>query len=265
MIEISIIVCSNRKTSLIEFISCAHALCHHPERVELIIAIDRDDEEMVSLYESGDLDNLFNFKTNFLLFDNPEGYYGTGPIYNCCVLAASPSSYFVQLCSDRLRFEYQHWDDKYLDCKHYFEDDIFIIRTSSLRCKKYDKEDRYELLISPDNFRVYTKKMYGLLEGIGDYWSSDTWHEPTLHLLGEEYGHYRQLVCDVNIFSHDTSYPCNEKSYDEGIKIETKIKAFTQDKYYVHTFHRVAQKIAREIESLEPTRPLSTLGWLKEH
>jgi len=246
--DISLIMASKRVQSLKHFLKSSSDLCHDPSRVEIIIGIDRGNQEMVDLYDSWKGHTYpYPFKISFVILDNPKGYFGLGYVYDGCFMSTHPSSYFVQICNDKLRFTCKYWDDKYMSYKGSFDDDIFVVRTSSKR------EWVRGSLYTPDNFRLYTKKMYNLLEGHGDYWSADSWHEPTLNYLGSPpHSHDRQVVCDVGIFDAATEIasPLSGRAAGDPGKIEEGLGRIGDPKYHEYTYKRIAKKLSDYIEEV---------------
>jgi hypothetical protein len=243
-VDISIIMASNKPSKLKEFLDSAHATCSVPQNVEFVIGVNREDVEMLEFCEG--IDETYDFHFTIIPLDNPEGYFGLGYAYDTCFIASNESSYFIQILNDKLRFVCHEWDLKYLSYKKHFEDDVFVVRTSQNRGKSYQSQT-LEALNSPENYRIYTRKMYNLLEGHGDYWSADTWHEPTLILLGEMEEN-RQVVCDRDIFDR-ISEVVSSKSPENKERTDSKIKTLLDTKYYDLTFKRIAEKILAYINN----------------
>ena len=243
--DISILIASNKPENLKAFLHSADSTCADPERVEFVIGIDRDDDEMLNFCNT--LSSKHKFLFTIIPLDNPSGdFTGLGYVYDSCFLASSLDSYFVQICNDKLRFVCQDWDRKYLSYAKTFPDDIFVVRTSKNRYHRHASSS-INCLNTPDNYRIYTRKMYSLLEGHGDYWSADTWHEPTLSILGE-LGEDRQIICDVDIFEVN-SETVSAKTSEQASKISCAINRLLSSKYYDLTFRRIANKVLDHINS----------------
>tara|TARA_R100001377_G_scaffold83761_1_gene65878 strand:- start:918 stop:1679 length:762 start_codon:yes stop_codon:yes gene_type:complete len=242
--DISILIASNKSESLKAFLDSADSTCADPDKVEFVIGIDRDDEEMLNFCST--LSSNYKFLFTVIPLDNPDGYFGLAYVYDTCFIASSESSYFVQVLNDKLKLICQDWDKKYLSYAKAFSDDIFVVRTSKNRHRKHPSSS-IDCLNRPDNYRIYTRKMYSLLEGHGDYWSADTWHEPMLSILGE-LGEDRQIICDVDIFEVN-SETVSVKTSEQANKIGCAINRLLSSKYYDLTFKRIAEKILLHINN----------------
>ena len=249
---ISLILSSVRALPLQEFIKSACDNCRDPSRVEIIIVIDRDNEEMLNVYNNTNWRGC-PIKINFIVLDNPKGYFGGGHRDNTGVMASLPDSYFVQIVNDKLRFTCKNWDDKYMSYKNSFDDDVFVVRMSSNKDNTQVRVtvpgshnlSSFHLLQTPENFRLYTKKMYNLLEGAGDYWATDTWHEPILAYLEELHHKNRQIKCDVEIFDKAGeevgTLNSDPNKYDIAGK---RMIELDQPQYHTYTYKRIAKKIS---------------------
>jgi hypothetical protein len=244
MIDISIIVASNKPSNLKRFLDYAIKTCSDPKRIEFVIGVNRDNRDSFPVVQ--DLINFYQSNFTIIPLDNPDGYFGLGYVYDACVMGSDPDSYFIQICNDKLMFKCEGWDDKYMSYRSQFDDDIFVVRVSRNKNRAYpsngEAKNYRQQVLKADSYRLYTKKIYFLLEGHGDYWSTDTWHEPVLQILLHKFGINRQVVCNTEIFHYFSESP-SPKNYPNPTW-----ESLILDKYWYLTFERIAEKIYKQIK-----------------
>jgi hypothetical protein len=218
----------------------------YQDKFEILIKIDRNDTELLRYYDSGRW-REFKLNINFLITDQNGGYFNLGPAYNQLLLAADPSSFWICIGNDGLRFATQNWDEKLMSYKSRFPDEIAYIRTSLHRHVKYNN-DILRMLMQPDNFPFYSRPLIHLMEGVGDYWSSDTWFGPIVGLLAERYGHDRSIIWEGDLFTPD-SLMWSAKPREAQIRIMNAFLRMNQPDYIKYSFDRIAKKIADHINN----------------
>lgn len=218
----------------------------HLDKFELIIKIDRNDTELLRYYDS-DKWRQFHFKIQFLISDQNGGYFNLGPAYNQLLLAADPRSSWICIGNDGLKFVTKDWDERMMAMKDRFPDGIAYIRTSLHKDIKYNG-DVLRMLMQPDNFPFYSRQLIHMMEGVGDYWSSDTWFGPIVGLLADKYGHDRSMIWEGDLFKQD-SMMWSAKPRDAQQRIMNAFLRMNQPDYIKYSFERIARKIADYINN----------------
>jgi len=222
------------------------AFTKHPHQFELIIKIDRNDTELLRYYDSNRW-REFHLNLEFVITDQNGGYFNLGPAYNQLLLAANPSSFWICIGNDGLRFTVQGWDEKMMSYKDQFPDGIAYIRTSLHKQIRYNS-DTLRMLMQPDNFSFYSRQLIHLMEGVGDYWSSDTWFGPIVGLLCDKYSHDRAIIWEGDLFAPD-SMMWSAKPKEAQIRIMNAFLRMNQPEYIKYSFDRIARKIADHINN----------------
>lgn len=247
MIDISLLIATRSPHQKLE--DMFRNICQtseNPTRVEVLVKIDRNDANLLRYYETGNY-REFPCNVNFVITDQNGGYFNLGPAYNQLMLASNPESYFICVGNDDMRFSYNNWDVKMMQYKHHWPDDIFYLRTSLHKDIVYNN-DVFLMLTKPDNFAFYTRKLMHLMEGVGDYWSSDTWFGPILGLLEDKYNRPRRIHWPEQLFT-SPSIMWSEKPHQDQMKIWTAFQRLNSQEYIKYSFDRIAKKIADYIDA----------------
>lgn len=218
----------------------------NPKDIEILVKIDRNDANLLRYFDSGKY-REFPCRVDFIITDQNGGYFNLGPAYNQLMLAADPSSYFVCVANDDIRFAAKGWDEQMLSYKHHWDDDIFYIRTSLHKEHSYNG-DVFFMLTKPDNFAFYTRRLMHMMEGCGDYWSTDTWFGPILGLLEDKYMRPRRIVWPGDLFV-PSSIMWSDKPQPDQMKIWTAFHRMNSHEYIKYSFERIAKKIADTIDA----------------
>lgn len=247
MTEFSLLMATRNNVGQLDtFLTTLAETAQHPEKIELLIKIDRDDEVMLDYCYNEKHKSLFP-NVQYVISDRRDGYWSLGDAYNQLIVASNPESYFILILNDGVKFVYKGWDSEILQAKHHFKDDVFYIKTSKFKWEKYNG-NVYNMVTKPDNYSFYTRKLISLMEGIGDYWSYDSWFQPILTTLEEKYGHERFLIFQDNLFDPQSQIE-SLKDPKSANRISHAFLRLIQEEYVNHTYDRIAKKIANYIES----------------
>lgn len=224
------------------------------DAVEILIKIDRDDEVLLSYYDKK-LYEKHGLKINFIITDRGEGYFSLGHAYNQLMLAANIRNRFLWIGNSSIRFHEKNWDKKLLSLPAPWTDGIFYVRTSPNKKHEYDNEDTEGSLIRPDNFAFYTRRLIQLMEGIGDYWSADSWFGGILATLEVKYKIYRRIVWPGDLYEPQSLIYHSSPEKDK--KVGTTLKKLASGEYVKYTYDRIAHNIAGIVKN-SPNLELKT-------
>ena len=132
------------------------------KNIQFCIKIDNDISENTEKF----LDFLKHYNFNFVILSSSKGrgFIDLWQWVNYLFKVSSKNSKFIMNISDEMYVEEYNWDgalEKYI---HYFEDNIFRLRTSVYKNRNYT--DLYECGYAPDTTAIYSRKY---LEVQGDF------------------------------------------------------------------------------------------------
>jgi len=149
---ISILVNSNNKINIIDFLESYEKNSYDPKNFEVIININKDDYAMKGLLDEQKKTRSFNIS-----YIETDGGYFSGHIHNNLMLKeTNPSSYFIICAGDRMIVKTKNWDQILLDYKQAYKDNIFRIKCSSHKYRNY--RDYWECCFAPANIAFTTRK-----------------------------------------------------------------------------------------------------------
>lgn len=252
-VQITASLMSIRYEYLLEFLDTYNKTISNPAWHEIIVKIDRNHDEMIKKID--EIKSKFDMNVMFQITDKPRfgSVGGSERFHNQSYIMSSDTSYFMVFYNDEIRFEMKDWDKLILSYKHTFEDDIFCIRTSFLRKEKYELDKLQQIIGRPDNFRFLTKKYYKLMEGLGDFWSSDSWFECIFQYL--EIKHKvasRQIILKEMIYNEESLKAGKDIGKSGETKIEDRAKrikgAFERLKsepFIEHSYDRISSNVSK--------------------
>lgn len=141
--------------------------------IEFLIKLDTDHEGAKEFIEDQVKKRKFTIK--YILTPRLEGTFSLWIGIEQLFTLVSPTTYFVQIMSDEPYYLTPHWDLLLRNYIHFFKDDVFRLRLSSVKYNNYISH--YECAFRCDSFPIYTKKWLDLTEGTGDCWGSDAYQQ----------------------------------------------------------------------------------------
>ena len=209
----SILINSNNKLNLEKVFDSYEKNASNLNSFEFIINIDENDNETKKY-----LDKQINQRKFVIKYiEEYEGDYFSGHINNNKMLNyVNSNSYFISCTGDRIINEVENWDEKLRNYKNFYKDDIFRIRCSSFKERKYF--DFWECCFAPSNVTFTTFKFIKIINDLSPCFSHDAFQQCIFFYL-ESHDNFnskqlnRDLTAHDLIFSGDTP---EQKSGDEN-------------------------------------------------
>ena len=243
-VEISIILCSNKLDNFENFINNIEATVKHPNIIEILVACDIEDKDFLSFCNNN------NFKIKVKCFNIYEGdLYNQHKMMSSLLSYVHKDSYYVLAMSDDMRFDTKEWDEKILQYKHLFPDDIFRLRLGWRKHFKYS--DYWQCVSMPENIDVCTKKWRNLVGEIPCF-SIDSYNQNVMFYLEniDKFNNNFRATRDIAVENikmqwHDAA------SVDDRIILKKMLKAWNISTSYKTQLiaSNTANKIYKEIRS----------------
>jgi hypothetical protein len=182
--------------------------------IQFCIKIDNDDQNFVDSV----LENLSNFKANFIIIASPKGrgYIDLWQWINFLYHQSSKNSYFLLNISDEVHINTNRWDEKLEKYKKLFEDDIFRLRTSVYKNRNYNNID--ECIYAPDTTAIYTRKYIATQGDFCPCFGPDNGQQIVAYYLAKlNYPRHTQFlrdysINDINFTGEGTNIGLSEKA-----------------------------------------------------
>lgn len=152
-IFVSVHLNSNRPVQIVRFLEAIEHNADHPEKVEVIINIDKGDEAMLAVLRAQQ--SVLTLRLRWIETDLIHSFADTWKPYNLILPMTDPNAYFVILLSDEMLLEEKGWDTLLRPYIGYFPDHIFRLRASVYRWRNYT--DFWECGFAPDSVCFYTR------------------------------------------------------------------------------------------------------------
>lgn len=150
---ISLHLASNRPAQLSGFLENIERTIADPSSVEVLIKIDNGDEHTTSLIAQEAL--KLPYPIRVISSPREGGYFSLWKAYNALWPLTHPSTYFVSLVNDEIRFETPGWDRILAGYVDFWPDGMFRLRISRFRLRNYG--DLWECGFAPDAFAIHTR------------------------------------------------------------------------------------------------------------
>jgi len=221
-------------------------------KIEVGVKIDRGDR--LALLYIKYLESVLPFRLYHIVGEY-NGYHSSGQYYNQLAMMSSNDTYFIFEGSDELRFKDKDWLNYVLSYRKYFDDDIFLVKTSprfESRDAVYIKNgvvDRSVCVENPDTHPFYTKKLWLLIGGIGDIFScNSSWCESILQTLKNNYGQDRLIEAKSHIWDENTTHFDGGAKSDEWKKDnELQMDKIKSDEVWKENFEYIAKILKNQI------------------
>ena len=153
-ILVSFNMASNRPGQFSGFLDNIQDTADDPRRLEVLVKIDDEDEEMHRAVAREQTARPFAVK--FLSSPRGRGYFELYKGLNKLHALCDPTAYFVCNLNDEIRFETKGWDTVLDGFVGFYPDHIFRLATSHSRFRNYG--DLWECGYAPENYPFATKK-----------------------------------------------------------------------------------------------------------
>ena len=169
--SISLLVNSNNKKNIVDFLESYEKNSYDARNFEVIININKNDDEMAELLELQKKIRRFNLK-----YIKTQGDYFSGHVHNNLMLKeTNPFSYFLVCAGDRMLVKTKNWDKVLLAYKGAYEDDIFRVKCSSHKYRNYS--DYWESCFAPANIAFTTRKWLDICDNWTPCFSGDAFQQ----------------------------------------------------------------------------------------
>jgi hypothetical protein len=177
---LTIIMATNRVHNISGFLYNIQETCEDPSCLEVLIKIDEGDDMLRDLLDHAI--EMYPFTIRYLQTPKLDGYYTLHKGYQQLFEISDPQSYFVFLTNDELRFATKGWDRVLQRYVGTFPDDVFRLKLSVHKYFSY--YSYHECGPCPENYPIFTRRWMELVEGVGDCWGPDGWHQFIDYHLG---------------------------------------------------------------------------------
>ncbi len=220
---LSILVNSNNKENLNNFLDSYETNAKNPQCFEVIVNIDKGDELMINFIKSEI--NKRTFKLNYI---ETTGGYFSGHLHNNLMLQASDkSSYFLVCLGDRMHITTKNWDVILRGYAKYFKDDLFRVICSKYKNRNY--VDFWECCFAPANIAFTTRKWLEITQNWGPCFSADAFQQcVSYYLTNSDNFNAEQIKRDVTDNSLDIKgqKPAQKNLIEERIRIKGQLIAW---------------------------------------
>lgn len=221
----SILINSKNKENLDEVFNSYEDNAFNPKNFEIIVNINNDDICLKN-YLNEQIKSR-KFKLKYIM--SYEGDYFSGHINNNKMLnEVDEKSYFVSCTGDRVVIKTNNWDEKLKKYIGFFEDDIFRIKCSKFKNRKYF--DFWECCFAPANITFTTIKSINInKKNFSPCFSHDAFQQ-CIYFYLEKHDHFnssqynRDIIDNHLEFTGDTPEPKNDE--DNYIRIHGQLKAW---------------------------------------
>ena len=220
----SILINSKNIENLDEVLNSYEENAYDPNNFEIIININPDDINTKKY-----LDNqivIRKFKLKYIM--SYEGDYFSGHINNNKMLnEVDAKSYFISCTGDRVKIKTKNWDKKLSAYINLFKDDIYRIKCSKFKNRKYF--DYWECCFAPANITFTTKKSLNINNNFSPCFSHDAFQQ-CIYFYLEKHDNFnsnqlnRDIIDSSLEFTGDTPEVKNEE--DNYKRIHGQLKAW---------------------------------------
>ncbi len=220
----SILINSNNKSNLDKVFNSYEKNASSCDSFEFIINIDNGDSEIKNYLEEQIEKREFIIK----YIEAYEGDYFSGHINNNKMLDyIDESSYFISCTGDRVINETKNWDEKLKKYKNFYNDDIFRIRCSSFKERRYF--DFWECCFAPSNITFTTVKLIKIIGDLSPCFSHDAFQQCIFFYL-ESHDNFNANQINRDVTAYDMEFSGDkplEKSTDQNYeRIHGQLKAW---------------------------------------
>lgn len=196
-IDISLFMCSriagNPNSRLVSTLESIIAQASQPQRVEVWVKFDEDDQEVPQL-----LEQLKRFENkahiHYLISPRGAGYSDLHKAYHDLLVRFNPASKIYWILSDDVEIRCAGWDDYILENANRFNDGIFIMHAAPL--VNYEKVSRQLVLETSDPYPIFSKNWVTIANGFGYTFAIDAWAGLLEQELITQYGVDRRIYLD---------------------------------------------------------------------
>jgi len=220
----SILINSKNIENLDEVLNSYEENAYDPNNFEIIVNINQDDINTKKY-----LDNqivIRKFKLKYIM--SYEGDYFSGHINNNKMLnEVDAKSYFISCTGDRVKIKTKNWDKKLSAYINLFKDDIYRIKCSKFKNRKYF--DYWECCFAPANITFTTKKSLNINNNFSPCFSHDAFQQ-CIYFYLEKHDNFnsnqlnRDIIDSSLEFTGDTPEVKNEE--DNYKRIHGQLKAW---------------------------------------
>jgi len=191
---------------------------------EIIVNINKNDYVTKKYLESEIIKRKFKLK----YISTYEGDYFSGHINNNNMLKeVNSSTYFVSCTGDRVLAKTKFWDDELKKYLNYYDDQLFRIKCSSFKTRKYF--DFWECCFSPSNITFTTKKLIEINKDLSPCFSHDAFQQCIFFYL-ENHDNFNSKQINRDIISNNLSFvgqePEDKFGEDNYNRIHGQLKAW---------------------------------------
>jgi len=220
----SILINSNNKSNLEKVFDSYEKKASDPKSFEFIININNGDIDTKQYLE----EQIKKRNCSIKYIEAYEGDYFSGHINNNKMLDhISKESYFVSCTGDRVINKTEDWDGKLRNYKNFYKDDIFRIRCSSHKERKYF--DFWECCFAPANITFTTVKLIQIIDDLSPCFSHDAFQQCIFFYL-ESHDNFNSHQINRDLTAYDLSFAGDkpeEKGDDENYeRIHGQLKAW---------------------------------------
>ena len=221
----SILINSNNKSNLEKVFNSYEMNASKKDSFEFIVNIDNDDNETKVYLEEQIKKREFAIK----YLQAYEGDYFSGHINNNKMIEyIDKRSYFISCTGDRVLNKTKNWDDKLRAYKSFYSDDIFRIRCSSHKERKYF--DFWECCFAPSNITFTTVKLIQIIGDLSPCFSHDAFQQCIFFYL-ESHDNFNSHQINRDLTAYDLTFTGDkpeEKGDDENYeRIHGQLKAWS--------------------------------------
>ena len=178
---LSLLIPSRRPDQLIGLLDSIEKTVFDPSSVEVLVKIDDDMPEALSIIEQEATKRLFSVK--YLNTPRLGGVFtlwvGLDDLFGMSDL----ESYFVMALTDESRFLTPNWDEVLKKYVGFFSDDAFRLRISNSRF--VNNPSHFSCCTKPESFPIFTRRWLDLTEGICNLcYGSDSYQQSIVFHLG---------------------------------------------------------------------------------
>ena len=219
----SILINSKNIENLAEVFDSYEDNASDPNNFEIIVNINKDDINLKKYLDQQK--SLRKFQLKYIM--SYEGDYFSGHINNNKMLEeVNEKSYFISCTGDRVKIKTKNWDINLRKYMNLFNDDIFRVKFSKYKNRKYF--DFWECCFAPANITFTTKKSINLNKNnLSPCFSHDAFQQ-CMYFYLEKHDNFnsnqfnRDIIDNSIEFSGDTPEPKNDEENYERIHGQLK-------------------------------------------
>ena len=222
----SILINSKNIENLEEVFNSYQDNAFDQKNFEIIVNINKDDIELKKYLDKQIITRKFKLKYTM----SYEGDYFSGHINNNIMLSMiDKKTYFISCTGDRVKVKTKNWDqilEKYVG---FYEDDIFRIKFSKFKNRKYF--DFWECCFAPANITFTTKKTLEINKNnFSPCFSHDAFQQ-CIYFYLEKHDHFNSNQYNRDIVDSDIKFtgdiPEPKNSEDNYKRIHGQLKAWS--------------------------------------